>query len=136
GMGNFLSDYRNFKAEVNSKAVNGEDFSVVTVTFLEPVLKMQQDVGKQVSKLLNVNKEIPVITRQERWVNASDEIVYQIWNYGNGGNLISGIKYSHLETNVDLSASLFKLASNVSVDELTDTNQLAKEVVKRTVAGL
>jgi len=132
-LGGFLSDPSNFKLEMRSQNEQNRSFNVLVVTYLEPVLKMQQEAGQQVSMLLNTHTKVPIVASQERWVDAESDIVSQISNYDRERHLISGVKYSNIQTNVDLPESLFEIPTNLTIVSVTNNTQLIKEVVKQTV---
>lgn len=124
----FLAEPTNFDVGMRSETVSNSQYHVLLVKFLEPVLKLQQDVAQR----MQMKVKVPVVARQERWVDARSYVVYQISNYDAQGSLISGIRYANLETNVDLPASLFEAPANATVMRPTNQSQIINAMARQT----
>lgn len=131
-----LSDEKNFSIEMRSEEAEGKKYFVLLLIFSEPVLKMLENTGKETAKLMNLKVPIPIITCQERWIDADSFIVCKIYNYDAGKHIVNSIQYKNINTNVTLSDSLFEIPANLNKISVTNSNQLVKEVVKQTIADI
>jgi hypothetical protein len=101
------------------------------MTMREPALQQQEKMVEE----LDFKAPVPVITKQEKWVDAENNIILQLLTYNKNGHLISGIKYSNIQTNVELPQSLFEIPADYT-HVTVNNNDAIKEIVKTTIATI
>jgi hypothetical protein len=126
-----LTDSNNYSLSMREAEREGRKCFVVSASFLEPALKWQRMAAEAIHAA-----SVPLITKQERWVDAESHILCRVASYGEGGRLITDLAYSNVQTNVDLDASLLDTPGSASVIATTNNEQLIKAVVKQTIASI
>jgi len=124
-----LADVGNFSLKMRRDTLDGADVYVLDMALSKPALQKQAAAAKK------MNAKMPIIARQERWVDAESHIILQFLSYDKEGTLITGTKYSNIETDIDLAPNLFSAPADFARVEVANTAKLVEEVVKETIAA-
>lgn len=119
-----LQDTNNFTLKIRRETSGSSDFYVVVITFLKPALEQQAAAATK------WHAKLPIVATQERWIDAANDIVLQTMSYDAERHLISGIKYSNVQTNVALPESLFEIPTNFTVVKMKESLEFVKQATE------
>jgi hypothetical protein len=124
--------------------LDNRDVNVVVITLLESALKEQEIIAKKTTLPFPIPKSIPaalvpvtpVIATEEKWIDAGNNLVVQTLFYNPNGKLITGTKYSNIQTNIELPNSLFEIPTNFAVVSVKNNTDFSIAVAKQSVENL
>jgi len=120
----FLTDSAYFALTMREEKLDRGKCYVLVSTFTEESQRMQEEAAK------NLKGKHWIVAREEKWVDAKTFIILQVLRYDQQGNVIAGIRYSNIKTDINLPDSLFALPADFTIVDAGNSSDFSMEQEK------
>jgi len=115
----------NFKYDMRQDKLDGRSVDVIVMKLLSPAERQL----KQAADKTEAKTQIPLIAKEEKWIDHETHLIYQLLAFDKHGDLISGTRYFNVQTNVDLPESLFTIPQDYSREADNSASHILKQIV-------